>query len=106
MSKTCKIALSTRQRFTVAFAGACGLMLSGGTATTLIFPLLAFTPLIAVRPLLAQSSPGVLLEAGIEKEDVDGDLKSAMDIYQKDRRGQRCSPRGPRQSPVAAGRLR
>jgi Tol biopolymer transport system component len=28
-------------------------------------------------------SPGVRLEAGIEKEDVDGDLKSAMDIYQK-----------------------
>ena len=26
---------------------------------------------------------GVRLEAGIEKEDVDGDLKSAMDIYQK-----------------------
>ncbi len=26
---------------------------------------------------------GVLLESGIEKEDVDGDLKSAMDIYQR-----------------------
>ena len=83
MGKTCKFALSTRERFTVAFAGACGLMLGGGTATTLIFPLLALAPLVAVRPLLAQSSPGVLLEAGIEKEDVDGDLKSAMDIYQR-----------------------
>jgi Tol biopolymer transport system component len=31
----------------------------------------------------ASGSPGVLLQAGIEKEDIDGDLKSAMDIYQR-----------------------
>jgi Tol biopolymer transport system component len=85
MSKACKIALSARQRFTVGLTAACGLALSGGTFT-LICALLAFAPLVVVRPLLAQSSPigaGVLLESGIEKEDVDGDLKSAMDIYQK-----------------------
>jgi Tol biopolymer transport system component len=38
------------------------------------------------QPLIAQPAPqtaGVRLEAGIEKEDVDGDLRSAMDIYQK-----------------------
>ena len=29
------------------------------------------------------ASAGVLLQAGIEKEDVDGDLKSAMEIYQR-----------------------
>ncbi len=31
----------------------------------------------------APASAGVLLQAGIEKEDVDGDLKSAIEIYQK-----------------------
>ncbi len=31
----------------------------------------------------APGSAGVLLQAGIEKEDVDGDLKSAMEIYQR-----------------------
>jgi Tol biopolymer transport system component len=42
--------------------------------------------LVAVKPILAQQAPidpSVLLEAGIEKQDVEGDLKSAMDIYQK-----------------------
>ncbi len=41
---------------------------------------------IGVRPLFAQSAPvaaGVRLQAGIEKEDADGDLKSAMEIYEK-----------------------
>src|SRR5215469_6239134 len=41
----------------------------------------------AVRPATAQTSssasPGVLLEAGIEMENVDGDLKAAMSIYEK-----------------------
>ena len=86
MIQACKIAFGARERFTVAIAAACGLLLSGGTFTALFCPLLAFTTLVAVRPMLAQSSSsgaGVQLEAGIEKEDVDGDLKSAMDIYQK-----------------------
>jgi Tol biopolymer transport system component len=42
--------------------------------------------LATARPMLAQQAPievGVLLEAGIEKQDVEGDLKSAMDIYQR-----------------------
>jgi Tol biopolymer transport system component len=85
MSKACKIEWSARQRFTVVVTAACGLRLRAGTFT-LICALLAFAPLITVRPLLGQSSQigaGVLLESGIEKEDVDGDLKSAMDIYQR-----------------------
>jgi Tol biopolymer transport system component len=32
---------------------------------------------------LAQTTPAVRLEAGIAKEEVDGDLKSAMEVYQK-----------------------
>jgi len=31
----------------------------------------------------APASPGVLLQGGIEKEEADGDLKSAMEIYQR-----------------------
>ena len=53
---------------------------------TIVSLLLTLAFLVAVRPAFAQSGPvgaGVRLEAGIEKEDVDGDLKSAMDIYQK-----------------------
>jgi Tol biopolymer transport system component len=41
---------------------------------------------MAAPPAFAQTAPvgaGVRLEDGIEKEDVDGDLKSAMEIYQK-----------------------
>jgi Tol biopolymer transport system component len=50
----------------------------------LIFMLL--TSLVVARPVSAQSataSPGVQLQAGIEKEDVEGDLKAAMEVYQK-----------------------
>ncbi|HLY18027.1 MAG TPA: tetratricopeptide repeat protein, partial [Bryobacteraceae bacterium] len=38
---------------------------------------------LSISPAYAQASPGVRLQAGMAKEDVDGDLKSAMDIYQK-----------------------
>lgn len=38
---------------------------------------------LSISPAYAQPSPGVRLQAGMAKEDVDGDLKSAMDIYQK-----------------------
>jgi hypothetical protein len=48
--------------------------------------LLALAPAFMLRPCSAQSAPasaGARLRAGIEKEEVDGDLKSAMDIYEK-----------------------
>src|SRR5580698_3640922 len=63
-----------------------GLLLSSGVIACAIYLLLTLASLMAVQPAFAQSAPvaaGVRLEAGIEKEDVDGDLKSAMDIYQK-----------------------
>src|SRR5580698_1778591 len=63
-----------------------GLLLSSGVIACAIYLLLTLASLMAVQPAFAQSTPvaaGVRLEAGIEKEDVDGDLKSAMDIYQK-----------------------
>jgi len=63
-----------------------GVVLSGGVVACMLYVLLTLASLVTVRPAFAQSSPvapGVRLEAGIEKENVDGDLKSAMDIYQK-----------------------
>ena len=63
-----------------------GLLLSSGVIACAIYLLLTLASLMTVQPAFAQSTlvaAGVRLEAGIEKEDVDGDLKSAMDIYQK-----------------------
>src|ERR1700735_4517486 len=63
-----------------------GMLLSSGVIACAIYLLLTLASLMTVQPVFAQSAPvaaGVRLEAGIEKEDVDGDLKSAMDIYQK-----------------------
>jgi Tol biopolymer transport system component len=59
---------------------------SRGAFAGVILFLLGCAFLAGIRPLVAQSASagaGVRLEAGIEKEDVDGDLKSAMEIYQK-----------------------
>jgi hypothetical protein len=45
---------------------------------------LALSSPMVVRPAFGQfNSAAVCLEAGVAKEDVDGDLKSAMEIYQK-----------------------
>jgi len=52
----------------------------------LIYLLLLLGTIAGDKLALAQSaptSPGVLLQSGIEKEDVDGDVKSAMTIYDK-----------------------
>jgi Tol biopolymer transport system component len=62
------------------------LLMSGGVIACILYLLLTMASLVMASPAAAQSAPvaaGVRLEAGIEKEDVDGDLKSAMDIYQK-----------------------
>ncbi len=62
------------------------LFLSGWVTACILYLLLTMASLALARPATAQSAPvaaGVRLEAGIEKEDVDGDLKSAIDIYQK-----------------------
>jgi len=63
-----------------------GLLLSGGVIACFVYLLLAVASVVTLLPVFAQNAPvaaGVRLQAGIEKEDVDGDLKSAMDIYQK-----------------------
>jgi hypothetical protein len=74
------------EKLALTFMAACSVALSSGVIAALIYFLLALASLVTVRPAFAQSTPvaaGVRLEAGIEKEDVDGDLKAAMDIYQK-----------------------
>jgi hypothetical protein len=61
-------------------------LLKTAVVAGIIFLLLELVLMVSVRPAVAQSAPvsaGVRLQAGIEKEEVDGDLKSAMDIYQR-----------------------
>jgi Tol biopolymer transport system component len=69
----------------VAFAlTAIGSLLFAGIAiSSLMYLLMALGSLLMVRPVFAQATGGVRLEAGMVKEDVDGDLKSAVEIYQK-----------------------
>jgi Tol biopolymer transport system component len=74
------------ERFVLACTSIGFLFLSGGVIACIFYLLLLMAPLVMARPAAAQPTPvtaGVRLEAGIEMEDVDGDLKSAMDIYQK-----------------------
>ena len=77
---------SRMERVALACTSIGFLFLSGGVIACILYLLLTMASLVLAWPAAAQSTPvaaGVRLEAGIEKEDVDGDLKSAMDIYQK-----------------------
>ena len=70
----------------LACTAAGGMALCGGVVACILYLLLTLVLLIPARPAFSQTAPvaaGGRLEAGIEKQDVDGDLKSAMDIYQK-----------------------
>jgi hypothetical protein len=77
---------STRtESIALACTTVSSLLLSGRVIACIVYVLQTLASLVTVRPAFAQSTsvaPGVRLEADIEKEDVDGDLKSAMDIYQ------------------------
>jgi Tol biopolymer transport system component len=57
-----------------------------------VFCILLLSASLMAPPAFAQSSAAVRLEGGIAKEDVDGDLKSAMAIYEKIA-GDRSAPR-------------
>jgi len=85
MIKTSEFAFGTRERYAAAIAMACAVATSRGAVSAVLYLLLALAPVAAVRPIDAQQGPtaaGVLLASGIEKEDGEGDLKSAMEIYQ------------------------
>ncbi len=61
-------------------------LLRAAVIAGIVYLLFELLSLAGVRPIHAQSAPasaGVRLQAGIEKEGVDGDLKSAMAIYEK-----------------------
>lgn len=60
---------------------ACSLI--AGEAVLVACLLIVVGSLAGARPAFAQTAPaGIRLEAGIAKEEVDGDLKSAMEVYQ------------------------
>ena len=72
------------ERVTLAFVAVGYLLFSGAVTLSIVYLFMVLSSLVMVRPAFAQSNAaGVRLEAGIEKEEVDGDLKSAMEIYQK-----------------------
>src|SRR5580704_2637775 len=62
--------------------GAGSLLLTAAAIGSLVYLLVIFVSLVT-PPAFGQSSAAVRLEGGMAKEDVDGDLKSAIDIYQK-----------------------
>jgi dipeptidyl aminopeptidase/acylaminoacyl peptidase len=64
--------------FTAVFS-----MVLGGTAVVSIVVLAGLLSEFAVVPLHAQTRPAVELEAAMTKEQVDGDLKTAIAAYQK-----------------------
>jgi Tol biopolymer transport system component len=74
------------ERIALAITAAVGVALSTGVIAALIYLLVALGPLMSPPIAHAQAVPpaaGVQLQAGIEKENVDGDLKAAMSIYEK-----------------------
>jgi hypothetical protein len=86
LKNACSLQAEWQERIGFAIAGAIGVALSAGVVAALIYFLLALGSLIASPAAYAQAAPptaGVMLQAGIEKENVDGDLKAAMSIYEK-----------------------
>jgi Tol biopolymer transport system component len=72
------------EKVALAFVAVGYLIFSGAVTVSIIYLVMALSSWVWVRPAFAQSNTaGVRLEAGIEREEVDGDLKSAMEIYQK-----------------------
>jgi Tol biopolymer transport system component len=75
-----------KERIALGIAAGFSFALGGGVLCLLIYLLLLLVTIAGARPAIAQSgssTPGIMLQSGIEKEDVDGDLKGAMSIYEK-----------------------
>ena len=70
------------EKASLIFMGAGSLLLTAAAIGSLVY-LLVIVASLVTTPAFGQSSAAVRLEGGIAKEDVDGDLKSAIDIYQK-----------------------
>jgi Tol biopolymer transport system component len=70
------------ENIALAFTAVFSILL-GGTALIGIVILAGLLSEFAVAPLQAQTSPAVELQAAMTKEQVDGDLKTAVAAYQK-----------------------
>jgi hypothetical protein len=72
------------EKVALVLTGIFSLVGTGVVLINLVWLVLLLGSSVVVRPAFAQSSTAsVQLEAGIAKEEVDGDLKSAMEVYQK-----------------------
>jgi Tol biopolymer transport system component len=72
------------EKVALALTAIFSLLLSGLVLVSIVWLLLLLSSPVVVRPAFAQTTAAALqLEAGIAKEEVDGDLKSAMETYQK-----------------------
>ena len=82
-NKTNETSAAKRARSTATLTAVCDVVLKGRVIASLICLSLAFSTLLRTNSVSAQSSPpGVRLQAGIEKEEADGDLPAAIAIYQ------------------------
>jgi Tol biopolymer transport system component len=72
------------EKIALALTAVFSVFLSGVVLVCIVWLLFLLSSTILVRPAFAQSSTAaVQLEAGIAKEEVDGNLKSAIEVYQK-----------------------
>jgi len=70
------------EKLALAVMAACLLMVSGAMLAGTLWLLMVVGSLAGVPPTFAQTPrAGARLETGIAKEEVDGDLKSAMEVY-------------------------
>jgi Tol biopolymer transport system component len=72
------------EKVALGVTAVCSLIASGTVLALIVWLSILLSSLVVVQPAFGQSSTaGVRLEAGIAKEEVDGDLKSATEVYQK-----------------------
>ncbi len=77
-----------REKVGLACTVVVAVVMVGVVEISLVFLLISLSSLLMVRPAFGQSNAaqgnaGVRLEAGIAKEEADGDLKAAMMVYQQ-----------------------
>src|ERR1700691_34983 len=80
--RRCNMKFEKIENIALAFTAVFAVVL-GGTAVVSIVTLAGLLSEFAVVPLHAQTRPAVELQAAMTKEQVDGDLKTAIAAYQK-----------------------
>ena len=93
------------EKVALALTAIFSLVLSGVVLVSIAWLLLLLGSPVIFRPAFAQSSTAaVQLEAGIAKEEVDGNLKSAIEVYQKIA-ADSSAPRDVRAKALLRGRM-